>query len=179
MGKLLNLEEYRLKTAARRGFGPWQNRFSVTCSRLTTLADLDDPVLYFLALPEEKSIQAYYELIMGVLDLGPAINFHGLEKNNQMKVTEIHLFLADQIRFELMRRLKWVDTLSCEKYTLLELVMKFDDLNRAGCGRPPDLSASHPAYTQFIKLISRDREVFIRQLLPKALEAFDARMNDK
>ena len=177
MGKLLNLEEYRLKTAARRGFGPWQNRFGVTCSRHTTLAALDDPLLYFMALPGEKSIQVYYELIMGVLDLGPAINFYGLEKNNQMKVTEIHLFLADQIRFELMRRLKWVDTLPCEKYTLLELIMQFDILSRSGCDKAPGLSVSHPDYAVFIKLISRDREVFIRQLLPAALKAFSDRCN--
>ena len=179
MGKLLNLDEYRLKVAAQRGFGAWQNRFGVICNRRTTIADLDDPVLYFLALPGEKYTQAYYELIMGVLDLGPAINFYSLEKSNQIKVTEIQLFLADQIRFELMRRLGWVGVLVCEKDTLLELVMQFDDLNRSGCGKPPDLSVSHPAYPEFSKLISRDQEVFIRQLLPKAIEAFSARLKGK
>ena len=75
MGKLLNLNEYRIKAAERRGLGPWQNRFGVAYNRDTTLADLDDGVIYFLALPGEQCAQAYYELILGVLNLGPAANF--------------------------------------------------------------------------------------------------------
>lgn len=175
MGKILSLDKYRLKVAAQRGFGPWQNRFGVIFNRRTTLVDLDDSMLYFLALPGEKCTQACYELIMGVMDLGPAINFYNLEKSSKMKVTEIFLFLADQIRFELMRRLGWVEAPACEKYTLLELVMQFDALSRSGCGKPPDLLFSHPAYPEFSKLIPRDRDVFIRQLLPEALDAFKAR----
>jgi len=176
MGKLLNLDEYRHNAAARRGFGPWQNRFGATFNQDTTLADIDAPILYFLALPGEKCTQAYYELIMGVLDLGPSVNFYTLEKKSQIKVTEIHLFLSDLIRFEMMRRLEWVGNLTCEKYTLIELILRFDALTGKGCNKPPDLSVAHPGYTKFSKLIPRDQEVFIRQLLPEALEAFSDRL---
>ncbi len=176
MGKLLNLDEYRHNAAARRGFTPWQNRFGATFNRDTTLADIDAPILYFLALPGEKCTQAYYELIMGVLDLGPSVKFYTLEKKNQMKVTELHLFLSDLIRFEMMRRLEWVVNLACEKSTLIELILHFDALTEKGYDKPPQLSVAHPGYTKFSKLIPRDQEVFIRQLLPEALEAFSDRL---
>ena len=57
--------------------------------------------------PEENSTAAYFELVMGVFNLGPAVRFYDLEKTEQIKLTDVHLFLADQVRFELMRRLGW------------------------------------------------------------------------
>ena len=44
-------------------------------------------------------------MIMGVLDLGPAAKFNYLPTEQQMQVVDIHLFLADHMRFEMMLRL--------------------------------------------------------------------------
>lgn len=178
MAKILNLDEYRVKTAEQRGFTPWRKRFQTVCTRRTTPADLDDQMLYALAVPGENSTAAYFELVMGVFNLGPAARFYDLEKTEQIKVTDVHLFLADQVRFELMRRLGWVAGFPCQKIPLLELVLQSGLLSRACRERPPDLSADHPAYADYRRMVVRDREVFVRRLLGDALTAFERRLQE-
>jgi hypothetical protein len=70
MPKLVDLHDYRTKAVEQKVFGPWQKRFGETYHIETRLSDLSDRTLYFLARPGEKSAIAYYEMIMGVLDLG-------------------------------------------------------------------------------------------------------------
>ena len=72
----------------------------------TRIADLPDKVILGLAQPGDASSTAFYELIMGVLDLGPAAKFFYLSNDEQMRVVDIHLLLADQVRFEMMRRIE-------------------------------------------------------------------------
>ena len=76
-----------------------------------------------------RNSMAYYEMIMGVLDFGPATKFNYLASEQQMRVVDIHLFLADQLRFEMMRRLTWLDTLFCQKISLVEMIQDFDAVN--------------------------------------------------
>ena len=78
MPKLVDLHDYRTKVVEQKVFGPWQKRFGETYHLETRLSDLSDRTLYFLAQPGEKSAIAYYEMIMGVLDLGPATKFNYL-----------------------------------------------------------------------------------------------------
>jgi hypothetical protein len=40
---------------------------------------------------------------------------------------------------------------------------------------PPGLSSFHPGHATYQKLIPREKEVFIRQLLREALEKFEER----
>ena len=61
---------------------------------------------------------------MGILGLGAAPKFNYLDREEQMMVVDIHLFLADQVRFEMMRRLGWLDNFTCERYRLLEMVQE-------------------------------------------------------
>ncbi|MDH4010686.1 MAG: hypothetical protein OEU55_08220, partial [Desulfobacterales bacterium] len=99
MTKVVDLHHYRTKVIEQRAFGPWQKRFGETYDANTCLSDLSDKTLYFLAQPGEDSSMAYYEMIMGVLDFGPATKFNYLASEQQMRVVDIHLFLADQMRF--------------------------------------------------------------------------------
>ena len=114
----------------------------------------------------------YYELIMGALDLGLAAGFYTLDKGDQLKVVEVHLFLADQIRFELMRRLNWITGFACQAYTLLELIRNTDKLKRLSRDIPLELSTAHTAYDAFQELTTRDKEAFVRRLLPEAIDSF-------
>jgi hypothetical protein len=43
-----------------------------------------------------------------------------------MQVVDIHLLLADHVRFEMMRRLGWLRNLPCGRYSLVELVQQFE-----------------------------------------------------
>ena len=177
MAKIVDLQSYRKRALAEKSFGAWEKRFQESYEAQMTLADFSDRTLFALAQPGEESSIAFYELIMGVLDLGPAAKFYYLDKGEQLMVVDIHLFLADQIRFEMMYRLQWIDSYHTQQYRLLELVREARQLKQQTRGNPPALAASHPEYNHFTSLSHLDQESFIRRMLPKALEEFKLRLN--
>lgn len=172
MAKIVDLQTYRTQQLIERVFGPWRKRFGDAYNENTHLYDLSDRTLLHLAQPGDASTLAYYELITGAFDLGDAADFYILDKGEQLKIVEAHLFLADQIRFELMRRLQWITKFICQSCTLLDLLRDSDSLKIQSRERPPDLSTSHAGYHAFQELTYRDKEAFVRRLLPEAIEAF-------
>ena len=176
MTRLLDLTAYRNKVIEQKAFGPWRKRFGESYGVETRLADLSDRALYFLAKPGEGTALAFYELVMGVLELGEAPKFYYLEDKEQLMVMDIHLFLADQVRLELMRRLGWLTSFPVENYTLLEMVQAFKTTKAETRQKPVTLSKSHPEYNEYDKLINSEKQVFIRRKFLKALEAFRARL---
>jgi hypothetical protein len=178
MAKIVNLQSYRAKASEQRSFGPWQKRFGETYKSLTRLSDLSDKTLYYLALPGDNSSNAFYEFIMGALELGSGPKFHYLDNEDQLRVVDIHLFLADQVRFELMRRLGWLQNFPAGNNTLLEMVQKTDELKAASREIPPALVESHPEYNDYQKLTRGDKEVLIRRLLQEALDVFKKRLDE-
>jgi hypothetical protein len=177
MPKIVDLHDYRTKAAEQRAFGPWQKRFGEVYDAKTRLSDLSDKTLFFLAQPGEDSSFAYYEMIMGVLDLGPATRFNYLATEQQMQVVDIHLFLADHMRFEMMCRLEWLAPHVCQNCSIIALVQDHKQMRTNCKEHPPALSPSHPGYVTYQKLIPREKEVFIRQLLREALEKFEERID--
>jgi hypothetical protein len=176
MTKIVDLQTYRVKAVEQRGFGPWKKRFGESFDAQTGLADLSDQTLLFLAQPGEPSSVAYYEVIMGVLNLGPAAKFHYLGNMEQMLVVDLHLFLADQVRFEMMRRLGWLEDFEGLKYSLLELIQKFDEIKEHCRLNPPVLATVTPEFAAYSRLTFGDKEVFIRRMLNQALDAFKERL---
>jgi len=172
MTKIVDLQAYRSKTVEERGFSRWRKRFEEQYGRKTTLSDLSDSTLYLLALPGEKNAIPFYELIMGVLGIGEPLKFYYLDREAQMKVMDIHLYLADQMRFEMMRRLGWLSSYPCQRYRLLEMVLDFENMNVQCRSELPVLSESHPDFQSYEAANGMDREVFVRRLIPKALMAF-------
>ena len=176
MTKIVDLQSYRTRALEQRGYGPWQKRFGESFDSTTRIVDLSDNTLFYLAQPGESSSIAYYELIMGILDLGTATKFHYLGNRDQMIVVDIHLFLADQVRFEMMRRLGWIRTFEGGNYSLLNIVQEFEKVKTKCRQQPPLLAESNPAYTTYTQLTIGDKEVFIRRMLQDALDAFKERL---
>jgi len=176
MTKIVDLQTYRARALEQRGFGPWQKRFGESFDSTTRIVDLSDSTLYYLAQPGESSSVAYYEFIMGILDLGAAPKFHYLGNRDQMLVVDIHLFLADQMRFEMMRRLEWILSFEGVNYSLLRMVQEFEKIKNKCRQRPPDLSRSNSNYSEYTQLTGGDKEVFIRRMLQEALDAFKKRI---
>ena len=176
MEKIVDIQAYRAKTFKERVFGPWQKRFNESFAIDIRLSELSDKTLYFLAQPGENSSDGYYELIMGILDLGRAAKFNYLSNREQMRIVDIHLFLADQVRFEIMRRLNWLAYLPCKTQGLVHMVQNFDTVKAACKATPPELAASHPDYDAYHRLAPGDKEVFIRRMLRDALETFKERL---
>jgi len=176
MTKIVDLQTYRTRALEQRGFGPWQKRFGESFDSKTRIVDLSDSTLYYLAQPGESSSIAYYEFIMGILDLGTASKFHYLGNRDQMMVVDIHLFLADQMRFEMMRRLEWIRSFEGGQYSLLDMVQEFEKIKTKCRQHPPILSKSNSDYATYTELTSGDKDVFIRRMLQEALDAFKERL---
>ena len=172
MAKVVDLQSYRTRQIAERVFGPWKRRFGESCDEQTLLGDLSQGTLFRLAQPGDESTAAFYELVMGALDLGQADRFYFLDKAEQLRVVDLHLFLADQVRYELMRRLGWVKRFAGQVYPLVELVERVDQLKMHSRQDPPQLAESHPDFQHFSALNALDKESFVRRLLPQALEEF-------
>jgi len=177
MAKVVDLQAYRTKTIVQRAFGPWRKRLDEAYDEKTRLADLSDQTLHLLAVPGERSSAAFYELIMGILDMGDPNRFYYLEKGQQLLVVDTHLFIADQVRFEMMHRLGWVAGYHCKQHRLLEMVQNVDELKMQCRANPPRLANSHQQYGDYSELPQTEKEAFIRRLLPKALEAFQNRLS--
>jgi hypothetical protein len=174
MAKIVNLESYRSRVLAQKVFGAWNQRFQEEFHAETILSEISDKTLLFLARPGDESAFAFYEIIMGALDFGSASHFYYLDKGEQLMVVDVHLFMADQVRFELMWRLGWVEDYFCRTIPLLELIQSAQTLKSRARGNPPRLAADHPGYGEYHDLITPDKEAFVRRLLPQALEAFQA-----
>lgn len=176
MSKVVDLQAYRAKSVEQRSFRLWCERFGEPYGIQTKLADLSDRTLYFLALPGEQTAVAFYELIMGILGLGEAPRFYYLPNTDQMMIVDIHLFVADQVRLEMMRRLGWLASFASEKYTLFEIVQAFEKIKAQCREKPPELSEAQPDFDLYKTLMHGDKEVFLRRKLREALEAFRARL---
>jgi len=176
MTKIVNLQSYRTKALEQKAFGPWQKRFGEIYGLKTRLSDLSEKVLYYLAQPGEPSSVAYYELIMSILNFGTTPKFHDLGSSDQILVVDIHLFLADQVRFEMMWRLEWIKAFEGKKFSLIELVKDFENIRTKCREKPPELKELNPEYHAYIRLTQGDKEVLIRQMLQKALNTFKERL---
>ncbi|MFY9942220.1 MAG: hypothetical protein WAK57_08610 [Desulfobacterales bacterium] len=172
MAEIVDLADYRSRLLAQKAFGTWSKRFNETFGETTRLNDLSDTCLYALALPGEQGNTAYYELIMGVLELGAASLFPYLDGADKMQVVDIHLFLADQVRYEMMRRLGWLSAYPAQGFGLIEMVREFGRVKSGVGGQAPQLAPSHPEYGHYQGLHRREKETFVRRKLPDALATF-------
>jgi hypothetical protein len=178
MNKVVDLQAFREKALEQRSFTAWQKRFGESYGTHTRVSDLSDKTLFALAQPGESSSTAFYEIIMGALDLGPAAKFYYLSNDEQMRVVDIHLLLADHVRFELMRRLGWLTRLPCQDTSLIEMIQRFEATKQQAKLSPPALNNSHPEYAAYNQLARGDRDVFIRRMLRDAIEAFKKQLGE-
>ena len=61
MADIVDLGEFRSEHLELRAFGPWKKRFGKSFAKETSLEDLSDEVLLFLAQPGEDGDHAIYE----------------------------------------------------------------------------------------------------------------------
>ena len=176
MNKIINIERYRTQALERRCFGAWKKRFGENFVLSHRVADISDQTLYRLACPGDDSNQAFFEIIMGALELGPVAKFGYLEDDDKLQIVDIHLFLVDMIRFELMRRLGWLSDYAAFNECIVDLVHRAKEIKIRCQNQGPKLAPTHPKYKSYCNLVPRDKEVFIRSLLINALETFKRRV---
>ncbi len=175
MAEILEFDQQRRRLAAKRGFAAWTKRFSELFDENTSLEDLSDSTLGALIQGGEDSSMLLYEVIMGIMRLGRGAKFHDLESGEKLTVTDITLFLLDQARFEAMRRLGWVENSPVSRVPIPDLIEQFSTIYSAMKNYTPELHPSHPRYREYQEVFEGDRPVFVRKLLPDALESFRKR----
>lgn len=178
MAEVIQLNSFKRKQAAIRGFKSWSKRFSEKLDEQTRLSDLSDETLLFLISPGDKNIFALYELVMGVLDLGPSADFFHLDKAGKMEVIDISIHLLDQFRFECMRRLDWLANPAAQPLSIIDLIEQYPLLKVQGPAAIPSLNKFHPKYLIFQELPELERETFIRKQIPEAIEKFEEMLQD-
>jgi hypothetical protein len=172
MAVILELQQQRRRLAAKRGFESWTRRFSESLDEQTCLKDLNDEILRTLIQSEEDSSLLLYGLIMGFLGLGKGADFYDLDSRSRLEIMDTALFLLDQLRFEAMRRLDWVERSPVCCVPLLDLVQQFSTVYSGMKNQAPRLRHSHPRYPEYVKAFEGDRSVFVRKLIPDVIQAF-------
>ena len=172
MDNVIDINIYKHKALKKRIFGRWHRRFGDTFHLKTRIGDLSSQTLFLLAQTGNHNAEPFYDLIMGVLDLGDATHFFYLDDHQKMTVVDIHMFLADHVRFEMMQRLSWLKSHVCLTYPIISLVEQFDKLKPVYMKHTPELVPSHPDYPAFSKLNAMEKQIFIRKMLNNALTSF-------
>ena len=172
MAKIIPLSAYKEQTAIRDGFQFWRTLFDETFDGETRLSDLKPETLSYLAEPGEKSTEALHALIIGFSGHGISTTFDALGSSVQSRILDIFLFLSDQIRFEMMLRLGWLEHYWGNRHPLFKMVTAFERIKERCQIHWPTLAKDHCEYEQYTALIERDQQVFIRRMFPSALAAF-------
>ena len=167
--RVINLADERLLMAVKRGYRNWASRFKEKYGLGTRLSHISFGTLSFLAQGKDKETFYLYDLIMNLEGLGSGFEFNELESKKKMAVIDQYLFLLDQIRFECMKRLGWLESYPGEEFTLVELVTRFDKLGPGLQAKIPVLRQDFPEYDKYSAMNTFEKESFVRKLIPKAL----------
>lgn len=173
MAEIINLSRFRSKVAADQGFRSWLARFQEQFGPDTRLRDLSPATLLYLATPGEENLFVFFDLVMGAQGLGGSVRFRldDLDNDLKMQIMDTAFALVDRVRFEVMRRLKWVAAPE-EDIPIIELVRQAWRQGAEFGQAPPVLAPEHPDYPAFARLNPMDRMVFLRRLIPRAVTCF-------
>jgi len=174
--EVLDINTFKIRAAAERAFASWRKRFRGSFDIDTRLIDLADETICFLAEPGEETALAFYDLILGALNIGRGLKFYYMEDKHRLMVIDIHLFLVDQVRFECMHRLGWVESFPGERYPIIYMVLNYKRLQEEFSSVTPQLARNQPDYIQFQQLSPMEQENFIRRMIPRALIEFKKRL---
>ncbi|MEW6388158.1 MAG: hypothetical protein AB1491_11640 [Thermodesulfobacteriota bacterium] len=174
MAEIIDLEGFRRKLAANKGFRTWLARFKEQFGPETLLKDLSPQTLLFLATPGEDNLYVYFDLIMAVQGLGGSARFRldDLDSATKLRIMDNAFALLDRVRFEVMRRLGWAEAVPGEETPLISLVQQAWVQGAAFTRELPRLSSGHPEYSAYHRLSPMDQGVFLRRLIPQAVVQF-------
>ncbi len=176
MGELYDLEQARNLKAAQRCFGRWERRLGHTPAAGDKVTDLPDLVLGRLAELDSEATLAIYDLVLGVRGWGAGERFIYLESKPKMEALDAFFFVADQVRFELMRRLGWVEDLAGEHHSLLELAARPLDIQAGFQPKVPRLIPAYHRYQELKERLFLEPGAVVRSLIPEALLVFRRRV---
>lgn len=176
MGELISLEEGRLRHIARLAFTGWDRKFKENFSHTTTIGEMGNEVIKFFASDTPQSMQILQAFVAKcrypreVKQQG----YEQLDVSVKREIIDISLFLLDQMRFEAMFRLGWINGFSARVIPLVELVVNFYEKYDWLQYETPQLHPMHALYPDYLKTYEADRKGFVRRLIPHVLEIFQS-----
>jgi hypothetical protein len=172
MGKVISLESQKNQKAAKRGFREWQRMAGPlpALDEKTRWSDLPDELLLFLAEDDEEGRHLIHDLLMGSLGLGNGYEFESLPPTKLLPLLDIYFILIDQIRFECMRRLGWVEEIPFAGKPIIHLIRDYEQEGNPYLMIPPKLNQAHPGYPEYAQLPDSDQRLFIRKTIPEAVK---------
>jgi len=176
MSQVIDLKESQLIVAARKGYRNWSSHFKEAFGLTTRFSQISLKTLSFLAQGRDKGTFFLYDLIMNLKRLGSGFEFAELSPKKKMIVIDLYLFLLDRIRFECMKRLNWLESYPGEEVTLVELIVNFDKLAPTLQAEVPVLCSDFPGFDAYADMNAFDKEVFIRRLIPRAMDEIQDRV---
>jgi hypothetical protein len=174
VAEVLDLDRFRRKLAADKGFRTWLQRFQDQFGPDTRLVDLAPETLLYLATPGEENLYVLFDLVMGAMSLGGALRFRldDLETPTKMRIMDAAFTIMDRVRFEVMRRLGWVEGVPGEETPLISIVQQAWQQESGFARQAPRLVPSHPDYGAYQKLGAIDQGTAVRRLIPRAVAQF-------
>lgn len=174
MAEVVDLEKFRRKLAADKGFRSWLRRFQEQFGPDTRLGDLSPETLLYLATPGEENLYVFFDLIMGAKDLGGSIRFRldDLPTPTKLRILDAAFALMDRVRFEVMRRLGWVEEVPGAQTPIIDLVQQAWEQGPSFSRELPRLASSHPDYEALKDLPPLDQGPAIRRLIPRAVACY-------
>jgi hypothetical protein len=180
LAEVIELEQFRRKLAADQGFRTWLNRFREEFGPQTCMGDLSDHTLLFLATPGDENLYVIFDLVMGAKGWGTSTRFilDDLNSLTKQRILDLSLRFLDYCRFEILRRLGWVEGPPEANLPLLTLLETVDAAPANRATPTPALVPEHPAYADYANLIHSERHIFIRRLIPSALAEFRRQLEE-
>jgi len=182
---VIYLPGYKRKKAAQRGFREWRRLFQTfhDFDENTRWSDLPDWVILFLSEDNPESRLTVYDLLMGALGLGSGHEFETLPAHRLMTLMDAYFVIMDQIRFECMRRLVWIEAIPWAEKSIIKQIFEARDIPSPFMLKTPRMTCRHPAFNKTRGEDDFDYGRLLRTYIPDALEAFrkksSSKMNDQ
>lgn len=141
---------------------------------LSRIRDLPDELLLRMAEGGIEGKATLEEFVLAVDGIG-ATPLRELPRATIMRFLDVYLFLIDQLRFEIMVRLGWIDPLPARDIPLEDLIRSEGEALRR-LRVSPGLKEGHPHFHRFQSLLDLEKEAFLRRQIPAALEQFRRRL---
>ena len=173
MSNVIDMKGFLDNRAVERAQNLWKVRFPEELKASTLLADLSDRTILTLAQLGQDITNIVYDLVMGVLGLGPVTKLDVLDGQSKIQVVDASLFLIDQFRWDMMARLGWIHGYAGEEHPLVELILDCRAIKARFSPPFPLLNETHANYEEYMQRRNIDGESMLRSMIPAAMAAFN------
>ena len=173
MTHIIDLETGKQHVRVKKAFRNWNSRFKEVFESETCLHHISLETLSLLAQGKDDGTFYLYDLIMGLNHLGSGFEFNELSPKNKMAVIDQYLFLLDRIRFECMKRLKWLAGYPGEEIPIVELITQFQALAPNLQAQIPMMNPDYAGSKDFFSAGTFEKEGVVRKLIPRLMQELE------